>query len=152
MANHRKTINSKHSNLGRSSFSFATRGIMVVTIIMVASFLFFMIAGYISEKNKPSYLPMLTRGSGLKSSEDYQAKVLCNQWYKLKVSNSGSVQVENMSGEIILADLIYYYDYDDDQNGNFLQNISINIYNDSVITIRGLADKDVAVSISLTVC
>ncbi len=152
MANHRKTINSKHSNLGRSSFSFATRGIMVVTIIMVASFLFFMITGYISEKNKPSYLPMLTRGSGLKSSEDYQAKVLCNQWYKLKVSNSGSVQVENMSGEIILADLIYYYDYDDDQNGNFLQNISINIYNDSVITIRGLADKDVAVSISLTVC
>ena len=49
-----------------------------------------------------------------------------------------------MSGEIILADLIYYYDYDDDQNGNFLQNISINIYNDSVITIKGLADKDVA--------
>jgi len=119
---------------------------------MVASLLLFIIIGYISEKKRSSYLPAFTRGSRLKLSEDYQARVLNNQWYKLRVSNSGSVQVENMNGEIILAELIYYYEYDDEQNGNFLQNTSVIICNDSVVTIRGWADNDVDVSISLTVC
>ena len=125
----------------------------VIIIFVVGLFiLYFIIAGYISETRKSSYLPEGSEGLLLKSSGDFQTMELSNAWYKLKVASSGSVQVANMKGETILTSLTFFYDYDNDLNGNFLQNTSVGIINDSVITIRGLADNDVPVNISLTVC
>ena len=144
---------SRHSKNERRSVSItATRIVVIVLVSVIFLISYFAFLGYFSEKKESSYLPDFSKGSRFKSSEIFETLELHNQWYRLKVTKSGNVQVENMNGERILTALTYFYDYENGRNGNQLQNISVNIQNDSVITINGIADDDVNLFISLTVC
>jgi len=126
---------------------------VVVIFFAVALFIsYFIITGYVSAKNHSSYIPEVSMGSRFNSSETYEAGELWNQWYKLKATNSGNIRVENMNGEVILANLTYFFEYEDDQNGRCLKNAAVNILNDSVMVITGSVFDDVKTSISLTVC
>jgi hypothetical protein len=113
---------------------------------------YFVIIGYVSAKNHSSYIPEVNEGKLFKSSEVLDTKELSNQWYKLKVANSGNVQVESATGEVILSNLKYFFEHENDQNDRRLKDISVDLLNDSVITILGSVYDDVIVSISLTVC
>lgn len=143
----------RHSKNERRSVKVTATGIVLIILVsLILGISYFAFLGYFSEKRETSYLPDFEKESRFKSSEIFETVELHNHWYRLKVSKSGNVQVENMNGETILADLIYFYDYENGRNGYLEQNISVNVKNDSVITINGLVDDYVNLFISLTVC
>lgn len=144
---------SRHSkNERRTVSNKATRIVVIVLVSVIFLISYFAFLGHFSEKKQSSYLPDFVKGSRYEFSEMSESMELSNNWYKLKVAKSGRVQVENMRGESILSDLVYYYDHDKGHNGYQLQNVSVKVLNDSVIVISGKADDDVDLFISLTVC
>ena len=145
-------MTNRHNNR-RCLFSITPSVIVVVLFSAVSLIiLYFVITGYVSAKNHASYIPKVTGGGLFASSEGSATMELNNQWYKLKVASSGNVQVENLEGEVILANLTYFYQFDNGLNYKHLENIAVNLVNDSVITIMGSVSDEVFVSISLTVC
>ena len=138
---------------GRRLIEITPSGIVVVIFSAVALFIsFFVVIGYVSAKQHSSYIPEISVGSKFQSPETLETKELSNQWYKLKATDSGNIRVENMKGEVILANLTYFFQYENDHIGNHLKNVSVNILNDSVMIITGSVYDDVISSISLTVC
>lgn len=147
-----KMINRQSKNERGSGSITATRIVVVILVSVIFLFTYFAFLGYFSEKKETSYLPDFDKRSRSKSSERNETVELSNQWYRLRVAKSGNVQVDNLNGETILAGLTYFYDYENGRNGSQLQDISVKILNDSVITINGMSGDDVNVTISLTVC
>lgn len=134
-------------------FSIKPSSRAVIIIFAVGLFIsYFIIAGFTSAKHHTSFVPEVSRRSQFSSSEKTKTMELSNQWYKLKISSTGNVQVENLNKELILSNLSYFYEYNNSQIGNKLNNISVNLLNDSVMSITGSVTNDVVVSILLTVC
>lgn len=140
----------RHNNYTRWLSSNMTSRIVLLLFFAVSLFiLYFVITGYVYAKNHRSYIPVISGESQFESSE---TKELSNQWYKLKATKSGIIQVESLEGEVILSNLSYLYEFENEPNSHYFKNISVNLLNDSVMTIMGSVYDDVLVSISLTVC
>lgn len=134
----------------RYLFPITTSRIVLGILFAISFFIsYFILTGYVSVKRNHSYAPDVSGVSQFKSSG---YKELHNKWYKLKVSNSGNVQVESQKGEVILENLTYFCEFENEPQGLKLENVSVNRLNDSVMNVTGSVNDIVLVSISLTVC
>lgn len=123
------------------------RIIFLIFILLIISFALFIIIGYRSALIPDSYLPKNNSPliHSLPSGPDQF--ILKNPWYKIEVDQNGRIAVKTPDGKGIISSLTYYSDFEGEKDKWGLNNISVNLNNDSTIEIKGTALNDTKVDL-----
>ena len=122
--------------------------VLLFTSVSIATFI---TLGYFAASKPVSYLP----GIHESDLEPYASGVnqieLKRSWYELFVDEYGRVTIKTIEGEVIMSNLTYYSAYEGVNDDWGLDNISLKLTSDSIISIMGEGPLDVLVRILLTI-
>lgn len=145
----RKIINKRTFSLSIRKLSFKI--LLGFVLVVAISLILFIIQGYFSEFKPVSYLPEMNTIN----LDQYQSGVnqtkLESPWYILLVDEDGGVTIKTLEGEVIISNLTYYAVCEGTNNNWGLDNVSVKLNCDSIISIQGEGPLAVLVNILLTV-
>jgi len=126
--------------------------ILLWILLCAAVYLIFLIiSGYYASFRHPAYLPEMHSGkpeSYLSGGNQFELK---NPWYIIQTDQNGKVTVKSIAGEIIVSDMIYYSAFNGVSENWGLDNMTVNLRNDSTISIAGNGPLDISIDLLLTV-
>ena len=127
------------------------RIVLLVLLFIAVSVATFITMGYFVASKPVSYLPGMHE-SDLKPYPSGSNQIeIKRPWYELSVDEYGRATIKTPEGEVIMSNLTYYSAYEGVSDDWGLDNISVKLTNDSIISITGEGPLDVHVGISLTV-
>lgn len=126
------------------------RSIFLLAIVGFTLIVIFLISGYYSALKTVSYLPE-NRSFSPSSLSKVNQKEIKTPWYILMVDQNGRVKIRTLKGDTILSDLRYYSEYVGEKGSWGLTNVSVQLTNDSTITILGNVSKNASINLSLVV-
>ena len=125
-----------------------TKIFLSISIVVIFILIIFIFYGIRSASKPVSYLPKNIPGfiDSLPSAKDIQIK---NSWYSITVNPQGQIKVKTKSGKIIIGALTYYAEFEDKKSHWGLNNVSVNLINDSSIEVKGKGVKNELVDLFL---
>jgi hypothetical protein len=120
--------------------------LVAIVIIIIVS-----VIGYVTAKTTVTYLPFIrNRDLSVNHSDDNKIQLM-NPWYILEVDNDAGINVRTIDGVSIMSGLTYYSDFEGFSEKLGLDNVSVNIKNDSIASIQGTGSNGELISTELTV-
>lgn len=126
----------------------------IIFVLVVFAFVFviiFLISGYHSAMKPVTYLPDVPENVFNTQIPELNKTELKTPWYILNVDENGRINVKSVKNELILSGLTYYSSYEGTNENFGLDNVSVELKNDSTISIKGNNASDVNVEISLAI-
>lgn len=133
-----KNFNSHFSNKF-SSKKWISIGILL--IIIISAIVIF--SGYNYACNDENYLPYVSDSTFIPLIRIDHSVELKNSWYKLNVDRLGRVSVKTIKGEVIMSNLLYYCEPNDEIASIGLKDVNIQCTNDSTILIQGKSNENI---------
>jgi hypothetical protein len=122
-----------------------------LVLFAVVFVIFIIVSGYFAASKPLTYLPDI-HSSYLESYPSGVNQIeLKNPWYFLNVDEYGRINVKTPEHDIIMSSLTYFSDYEGAGENWGIKNISVNLMNDSTVSISGKGSSDVLVNVILTV-
>lgn len=121
--------------------------ILIALVIIIILF----VIGHVTAKATVTYLPVIkTRNLSTGHGEDKKIQLM-NPWYTLEVNNYAGIKVRTTDGVPIMSGLMYYSACEGLPEKLGLDKVSINIKNDSIVSIHGRGHNGEFINIELMV-
>jgi hypothetical protein len=117
-------------------------------VIFVISFL---LSGYYTASKPISYLPDIDKFDLDSFPPEINQIELKNPWFILVADKSGRLAVKTLAGEIIMSSLTFFSSYEGVIDNWGLKNLSVQLSNDSTISIIGKGPLDVLIKALFTI-
>jgi len=140
---------SKNGTLNNIFLKSRGRLILWISILIFIFIISFLISGYYSAYKESSFLPLnnpTNLGYLLSDSKLIEIK---SQNFKLLVDQNGKINIKTHTGELILSGLTFYSKYQGKKESYGLNNVRVQLLNDSTILINGTNGQNVTVNLSL---